>query len=111
MIKEFITKNWYIVLPWFCTIALFSHIVVKHWISEPIPPHPPLPPDNRLDSLQQVVNNLNANYNKLKHNYDSAQANIKTEIEYIYIKNAKDVSNIHNYTLDQRDSMWSTLNP
>ena len=107
IILEFIKKNWFIILPWFFTITFFTHILIK-----PEPPRPVEPPkDNRLDSLQQVVNNLNLSYIKLKQDYDSAQANVKTEIQYIKIQNAKDVSNIHSFTTNQCDSMWSTLNP
>jgi len=69
------------------------------------------PKDNRIDSLSHIVDSLNIEYTKLKHNYDSAQANARVEIQKIYIQNAKDVSNIRSYTVDQRDSMWSTLNP
>jgi len=105
---KFIKKNWYIILPWFLAIAFFAHIVIKH--NKPIRSIAP-PVDNRIDSLSHVVDSLNASYIKLKQDYDSAQANVKTEIQYIQIKNAKDISNIHNFTLDQRDSMWSTLNP
>ena len=105
---EFIKKNWYVILPWFFAIAFFVHIIIKH--NKPIRPITP-PIDNRIDSLNHVVDSLNISYNKLKQDYDSAQTNVKTEIQYIQIKNAKDISNIHNFTLDQRDSMWSTLKP
>ena len=105
---EFIKKNWHIILPWFFAIAFFVHIIIKH--NKPIRSIVP-PVDNRIDSLSHIVDSLNASYIKLKQDYDSAQANVKTEIQYIQIKNAKDISNIHNFTLDQRDSMWSTLNP
>ena len=105
---EFIKKNWYIILPWFFAIAFFVHIIIKH--TKPVRSIVP-PIDNRIDSLSHVVDSLNASYIKLKQDYDSAQANVKTEIQYIQIKNAKDISNIHNFTLDQRDSMWSTLKP
>ena len=96
-------------LPWILVVLLISLLVIKSFKpnSRPIEP----PKDNRLDSLQQVVNNLNLSYIKLKQDYDSAQANTKTEIKYIKIQNAKDVSNIHSFTTNQCDSMWSTLNP
>jgi hypothetical protein len=105
---EFIKKNWYIILPWFFAIAFFVHIIITHnkSIRSVVPPV-----DNRIDSLSHIVDSLNISYNKLKQDYDSAQANVRTEIQYIQIKNAKDISNIHNFTLDQRDNMWSTLNP
>ena len=105
---KFIKKNWYIILPWFFAIAFFVHIIIKH--TKPVRSIVP-PIDNRIDSLSHVVDSLNVSYIKLKQEYDSAQANVKTEIQYIQIKNAKDISNIHNFTLDQRDSVWSTLNP
>lgn len=96
-------------LPWILVILLASLLVIKSFKPNPRLVEPPK--DNRIDSLSHVVDSLNASYNKLKQDYDSAQANVRTEIQYIQIKNAKDVSNIRNYTIDQRDSMWSTLNP
>jgi len=105
---NFIKKNWHIILPWFFAIAFFVHIVIKH--NKPVRPIVP-PIDNRIDSLSHIVDSLNTSYIKLKQDYDSAQSNVKTEIKYIQIQNAKDISNIRNFTLDQRDSMWSTLNP
>ena len=70
-----------------------------------------LPPDNRIDSLHNIVDSLDKQIIKLRSDYDDAQDSIKTEIKYIQLKNAKDISNIHNYTLDQRDSLWSTFKP
>jgi hypothetical protein len=107
-IIKFIKDKWFIMLPWFFAIAFLTYIIIKH--NKPTRPITP-PIDNRIDSLSHVVDSLNTSYIKLKQDYDSAQANIKTEIQYIQIKNAKDISNIRNFTLDQRDSMWSTLNP
>jgi len=104
---EFIKKNWYIILPWFFAIAFFVHILIRHERVRVITP----PIDNRIDSLNHVVDLLNISYTKLKQDYDSVQANVKTEIQYIQIKNAKDISNIHNFTTDQCDRVWSTLNP
>lgn len=104
---KFIKKNWYVILPWFLAIAFFIHILIKHEQVRIITP----PIDTRIDSLSHVVDSLNASYTKLKQNYDSAQSNIRIEIQYIQIKNAKDISNIHNYTIDQRDSVWSTFTP
>lgn len=104
---EFIKKNWYIILPWFFAIAFFVHILIRHERVRIITP----PIDNRIDSLSHIVDSLNTSYAKLKQDYDSAQANVKTEIQYIQIQNAQDITNIRNFTLHQRDSMWSTLNP
>jgi hypothetical protein len=96
-------------LPWILIVFLVSLLVIQSLKPDPRPITPPK--DNRIDSLSHIVDSLNKSYIKLKQDYDSAQTNIKTEIQYIQIKNAKDISNIHNFTLDQRDSMWSTLNP
>ena len=105
---EFIKSNWYIILPWFFAIAFFAHIIIKHTKSvKPVVP----PVDNRIDSLSHIVDSLNTSYAKLKQDYDNAQANVKTEIQYIQTQNAQDITNIRNFTLHQRDSMWSTLNP
>jgi hypothetical protein len=96
-------------LPWILVIFLMSLLIIKSFKPDPRPITPPK--DNRIDSLSHVVDSLNTSYIKLKQDYDSAQSNVKTEIKYIQIQNAKDISNIHNFTIDQRDSMWSTLNP
>jgi len=106
MLKRFLKHP---VLPWVLVTLLAILLIIKLTTPTPRPVVPPV--DNRIDSLSHVVDSLNASYAKLKHDYDSAQANVKIEIQYIQIKNAKDISNIHNLTLDQRDSMWSTLNP
>ena len=103
--KQFLT----LVLPWLLVVLLTSVLVITSL--RPKPTQIVLPPDNRLDSLESIVDSLNLSYIKLKHNYDSAQTNVKTEIKYIQLKNAKDISNIHNYTIDQRDSAWSVINP
>lgn len=98
-----------LVLPWLLVVLLASALV---FISiQPKPKVTVLPPDNRIDSLHNIVDSLDANILKLRHEYDSAQANIQTRIKYIKEKNAQDISNIHNYTLDQRDSLWSTFKP
>ena len=96
-------------LPWILVVLLISLLVIKSL--KPTPLVIPPPPDNRIDSLNHIVDSLNNSYNKLKHDYDSAQANVRTEIQYIQIQNAQDITNIRNFTLHQRDSMWSTLNP
>ena len=105
---KFIKDKWFIIVPWFFAIAFFVHIIIKH--NKPIRPVTP-PIDNRIDSLSHIVDSLNVSYAKLKQDYDSAQANVKTEIQYIQKKKDKEISNIRNFTIDQRDSMWSTLNP
>jgi hypothetical protein len=97
------------ILPWVIVILLTLILIIKSIKPDPRPIQPPK--DNRIDSLSHIVDSLNIEYNKLKHNYDSAQANARVEIQKIYIQNAKDVSNIRSYTINQRDSMWSTLNP
>lgn len=98
-----------LVLPWLLVVLLASALV---FISiQPKPEVTVLPPDNRIDSLHHIVDSLDARVLKLRHEYDSVQANIKTRIKYIKEKNAQDISNIHNYNLDQRDSVWSTFEP
>jgi flagellar biosynthesis/type III secretory pathway M-ring protein FliF/YscJ len=98
-----------LVLPWLLVVLLTSVLV---FISiQPKPEITVLPPDNRIDSLHNIVDSLDQRIIDLRHDYDSAQQNIKDSIIYIQTKNAKDISNIHNYTLDQRDSLWSTFKP
>jgi hypothetical protein len=106
MLKRFLNHS---SLPWVLVTLLAIVLIIKLTTSTPRPVVPPV--DNRIDSLSHIVDSLNISYTKLKQDYDSAQANTKTEIQYIQIKNAKDISNIRNFTIDQRDSMWSTLNP
>lgn len=106
MLKQFFKHP---ATPWLLVIFLLSLLIVTHLTSKPRPVNPPA--DNRIDSLQHVVDSLNLSYVKLQQDYDSAQSNVKVDIQKIYIKNAKDITNIHNYTLDQRDSAWSTLKP
>lgn len=95
------------VLPWWLTVILTVTLIII--TLAPKPKITTLPPDNRIDSLEHIVDSLNLQTIKLRHDYDSAQSNIKTEIKYIQLKNAKDISNIHSYTTAQRDSMWSTI--
>lgn len=98
-----------LVLPWLLVVLLISILIITNIV--PKPEVTVLPPDNRIDSLHNIIDSLDSQVIELRHDYDSAQANIKTEIKYIQLKNAKDISNIHNYTLDQRDSLWATFKP
>jgi len=105
MNKQFLT----LVLPWLLVVLLTSLLVITNLA--PKPNITTLPPDNRIDSLHNIVDSLDKQIIKLRSDYDNAQDSIITEIKYIQLKNAKDISNIHNYTLDQRDSLWSTFKP
>jgi hypothetical protein len=104
--KKYISRE---LLAWLLVIALTSLLIITN--ITPKPEITTLPPDNRIDSLHNIVDSLDQRIVKLRHDYDSAQQNIKDSIIYIQTKNAKDISNIHNYTLDQRDSLWSTFKP
>ncbi len=103
--KQFLT----LILPWLLVVLLSSILVVTSFT--PKPEITTLPPDNRIDSLHSIVDSLNNHIVDLRHDYDSAQAEVRIKIKYIKEKNAQDISNIHNYTLDQRDSLWSTFKP
>jgi hypothetical protein len=103
--KQFLT----LILPWLLVVLLSSILIVTSFT--PKPEITTLPPDNRIDSLHNIVDSLDQRIIKLRHNYDSAQAEVKIKIKYIKEKNAQDISNINNYTLDQRDSLWSTFKP
>lgn len=94
-------------LPWVIVLILLAVTYAQHrYINRPIP----VPPvDNRIDSLQCIVEKLNADLMDARHDYDSAQANIKTDIVTIRIQNAQDVSNISNFTTEQLDSSWSAI--
>ena len=103
--QQFLT----LVLPWLLVVLLTSILVIITF--QPKPEITVLPPDNRIDSLHHIVDSLDKQVIKLRHDYDSAQDNIRTEIEYIRITNAKDITNIPNLTTAQRDSMWATFKP
>jgi hypothetical protein len=105
MNKQFLT----LILPWLLVVLLSSILIVTSFT--PKPEITTLPPDNRIDSLHNIVDSLNNRIVDLRHDYDSAQAEVRIKIKYIKEKNAQDISNIHNYTLDQRDSLWSTFKP
>jgi hypothetical protein len=98
-----------LVLPWLLVVLLSSILIITN--ITPKPEITTLPPDNRIDSLHNIVDSLNNHITDLRHDYDSVQQNTKDSIIYIRTKNAKDISNIHNFTLDQRDSLWSTFEP
>lgn len=103
--KQFLT----LILPWLLVVLLSSLLIITN--ITPKPEITTLPPDNRIDSLHNIVDSLDQRIIELRHDYDSVQQNIKDSIIYIQTKNAKDISNIYNYTLDQRDSLWSTFKP
>jgi flagellar biosynthesis/type III secretory pathway M-ring protein FliF/YscJ len=105
MNKQFLT----LVLPWLL-VALLTSVLVFISI-QPKPEVTVLPPDNRIDSLHNIVDSLDQRIIDLRHDYDSVQNNIRTKIEYIRITNAKDITNIPNLTTAQRDSMWATFKP
>lgn len=97
------------ILAWLLVISLTSILLITSFT--PKPKVTVLPPDNRIDSLHNIVDSLNNRIVDLRHDYDNAQAEVKIKIKYTQTKNAKDISNIRNYTLDQRDSIWSTFKP
>ena len=103
----FLPKYWIRVLPWALVIALVVIVHMQHKkLHEPLP----VPPqDNRIDSLQQVVRQLNANLLDARHDYDSVQKNIKVDIITIREQNAKDITNISSYSTKQLDSAWTTI--
>ena len=105
MNKQFLT----LILPWLLVVLLSSILIATSFT--PKPETTTLPPDNRIDSLHNIVDSLNNRIADLRHDYDSAQTEVRIKIKYIKEKNAQDISNIHNYTLDQRDSLWSTFKP
>lgn len=109
MIQTFFKKYWAYVLPWALVVVFVVWVsILTHKPEATI--QPPIK-DNRIDSLEQVVNKLHTDLLKSRHDYDSARANVRTEIEYIRIKNAKEINDISSYSVDQRDSLWTTFNP
>jgi hypothetical protein len=107
LILHFLKENWLKILPWIVILVLS---IITHSQYREIHKSIPAPPvDNRIDSLRNVVALLNADLLDARHDYDSAQKNIKVSIITIREQNAKDVSNISNYSTEQRDSAWSTI--
>ncbi len=103
----FLPKYWTRVLPWALAVALAIVVYTQHKkLNTPLPAPPE---DHRIDSLQQVVQQLNANLLDARHDYDSAQKNIKVDIITIREQNAKDITNISSYSTKQLDSAWTTI--
>ena len=96
-------------IAWLLIIILTLLLIITNLA--PKPEITILPPDNRIDSLHNIVDSLNNHITDLRHDYDSVQQNTKDSIIYIRTKNAKDISNIPSLTFDQRDSLWSTFKP
>ena len=107
IILQFLKNNWLKILPWIIILVLSTTVYFQYKeIHKPIP----VPPvDNRIDSLRHVVEQLNADLLDARHDYDSAQKNIKTDIITIREQNAKDITNIGNYSTKQLDSAWTTI--
>jgi hypothetical protein len=108
-IRSFLPQYWLRVLPWMLAIALAVTVCIQYQKLHIVTP-PPIK-DNRIDSLEQVVVKAHADLLVLRAQYDSARTNARTEIEYIQIKNAKEINDISSYSVDQRDSLWATFNP
>jgi hypothetical protein len=107
MVEKFLKEYWLKIFPWFTTVVLLTLLIIV--LNRPKYVSPPPPVDNRIDSLQQIVNQLHTDLLDARHDYDSAQLNIKTDIVTIRIQNAQDVSNISNFNTEQLDSSWSTI--
>ena len=85
MVEKFLKEYWLRIFPWFTTVVLLTLLVIV--LNRPKYVSPPPPVDNRIDSLQQIVNQLHIDLVDARHDYDSAQANIKTDIVTIKIQN------------------------
>lgn len=109
MLQSIIRQYWLQILPWVLAIG-FATWVITLTNKPEITTQPPIV-DNRIDSLDQVVKELNSELKESRQDYDSARTHTRTEIEYIRIQNAKEINNINNLTTIQRDSMWATFNP
>ena len=108
-LQSLIQKYWLQILPWLLAVGFAIWVIILTRKPE-ITFQPPIV-DNRIDSLEQVVNRLNAELLDSRHDYDSASTSRRTEIEYIQIKNAEEINNIGSLTTAQRDSLWATFNP
>lgn len=107
--SQFVKKYWLQIVPWIVVIALSVWL----YIALQVPTYTVQPPivDNRIDSLAAVVEKSHAELERLRVQYDSVRSSARTEIQYIQIKNAKEISSISSYSVDQRDSLWATFNP
>ena len=109
MVEKFLKEYWLKIFPWFTTVVLLVLLIIV--LNKPEPVSPPPPVDNRIDSLQQVVNQLHTDLLDARQDYDSAQSNIKTDIIKIQIQNAQDISKLPTFSTHQLDSTWATINP
>jgi hypothetical protein len=109
MLQSFIKQYWLQILPWLLAVGFAIWVILLTRKPE-ITFQPPIE-DNRIDSLEQVVDKLNTELLDSRHDYDSASASKRVEIEYIKIKNAEEINNIGSLSTDQRDSLWSTFTP
>jgi hypothetical protein len=78
--KQFLT----LILPWLLVVLLSSLLVATN--ITPKPEITTLPPDNRIDSLHNIVDSLDQRIVKLRHDYDSAQAEVKIKINPLLSK-------------------------
>ena len=109
MLQSFIKQYWLQILPWLLAVGFAIWVTILTRKPE-ITFQPPIE-DNRIDSLEQVVDKLNTELLDSRHDYDSASTSKRVEIEYIKIKNAEEINNIGSLSTAQRDSMWSTFTP
>ncbi len=109
MLQSLIKQYWLQILPWILAIVFAIWVGILTRVPEATY-QPPIK-DNRIDSLEQVVDKLHSDLLQSRHDYDSASASVRTEIEYITIKNAKEINDISSYSVHQRDSLWATFKP
>lgn len=102
--------NWKLVTPWILVAVMLIANVLWYVNYTPAPERIFIK-DNRADSLAKIVDSLHTSLLQARHDYDSIQANIKGDIIKIQVKNAEEINNIHTFTIDQRDSMWSVVAP
>lgn len=103
----YLPDYWTRVLPWALVVALSIVVYLQH--NKLHVPIPAPPEDHRIDSLRHVAEQLNADLLDARHDYDSLQKNIKGDIKIIREQNAKDITNIGNYTTKQLDSAWAAI--
>lgn len=103
----YLPDYWTRILPWALVIALSVVVYSQHQrLHAPVP----VPPeDHRIDSLRHVVEGLNADLLDARHDYDSIQKNVKKDIITIREQNAKDITDIGNYSTKQLDSAWAAI--
>jgi hypothetical protein len=104
LVLDFLKKYWYYVV--MLIMAITIYVLYKRTIQ---PPTPPAPDNKAIERLRESVDSLGHVLDSMKTVYDNKQSTIINNITYQNAQNAKNISDIPNFTLHQRDSMWAKV--